>query len=301
VARSYRRAILPVLVMTSLLVGCSSTPSTPTSAELPEIDGEFGQAPGFSWSGTQPPEDLVVEVLHEGEGPEVTPESMVVVDYEGHVWGSEEAFDSSFNSDHFGHFPLDGVIQGWTGGISGNSVGSRLLLSIPSDLGYGDQGTQDGRIEGGDTLVFVVDVHGTYTQDETGGDPAAEEVDLPEDVGIDVEGDLGQPFSVTIDEDTEEPSSLASYPVSQSDKAELGEGDTALVSYIATTWDNDVLGATWLDPLGPDGGPQQVTIDDGSFFGELRGYRVGSRVVIVQPATEDDPAVAVGIDILAAK
>lgn len=299
-ARSYRRATLTILVTTFLIVGCSST-STPTSAELPEIEGEFGQAPGFSWSGTQPPEDLVVQVLHEGEGPEVTPESMVVVDYEGHVWGSEDAFDSSFSSDHFGHFPLDGVIQGWTEGIPGSTVGSRLLLSIPSDLGYGDQGTPDGSIEGGDTLVFVVDVHGAYTQGETGGDPAAEKVALPDDVGIVVEGDLGQPFSVTIDEDTKEPASLASYPLSQSDNSELDEGDTALISYIATTWDNDVLGATWLDPIGPDSGPQQVTIDEGSLFGELRGYGVGSRVLIVQPATEDDPAVALGVDILAAK
>lgn len=33
---------------------------------------------------------------------------------------------------------VGGVIQGWDDGIVGQKVGSRVLLVVPSDLGYGE-------------------------------------------------------------------------------------------------------------------------------------------------------------------
>ena len=53
-------------------------------------------------------------------------------------------------------FPLTGVIKGWTQGLTGKTVGSRVLLVIPKDLAYGDKGQGDAK---GD-LVFVVDILG---------------------------------------------------------------------------------------------------------------------------------------------
>ena len=52
---------------------------------------------------------------------------------------------------------LDKVIKGWTQGLTGKTVGSRVLLVIPKDLAYGDAGQGDAK---GD-LVFVVDILGT--------------------------------------------------------------------------------------------------------------------------------------------
>ena len=40
----------------------------------------------------------------------------------------------------------------------GRAVGSRVLLSIPPDLGYGEDGNKDAGITGTDTLYFVVDI-----------------------------------------------------------------------------------------------------------------------------------------------
>ena len=42
----------------------------------------------------------------------------------------------------------------------GQRVGSRVLLSIPSELGYGDRGVPQAGIKGGDTLVFVTEILG---------------------------------------------------------------------------------------------------------------------------------------------
>ena len=48
------------------------------------------------------------------------------------------------------------VIAGWDQGLIGKTVGSQVLLVVPSDLGYGYSG--NGSIPGGATLIFVVDI-----------------------------------------------------------------------------------------------------------------------------------------------
>ena len=52
------------------------------------------------------------------------------------------------------------VIRGWDDGLVGQRVGSRVLLSIPSELGYGERGVPQAGIKGGDTLVFVTEILG---------------------------------------------------------------------------------------------------------------------------------------------
>jgi peptidylprolyl isomerase len=51
---------------------------------------------------------------------------------------------------------LSQVVEGWTIGLSGMKVGSRVLLAIPPELGYGDQAQPD--IPANSTLYFVVDI-----------------------------------------------------------------------------------------------------------------------------------------------
>ena len=55
-----------------------------------------------------------------------------------------------------------GVIEGWVRALVGERVGSRVLLVIPPKLGYGAKGNADAGILGSDTLVFVVDILGSY-------------------------------------------------------------------------------------------------------------------------------------------
>ena len=50
------------------------------------------------------------------------------------------------------------VVKGWDQALVGRAVGSRVLLSIPPDLGYGEEGNKDAGIKGTDTLYFLVDI-----------------------------------------------------------------------------------------------------------------------------------------------
>ena len=52
------------------------------------------------------------------------------------------------------------VIRGWDDALVGQRVGSRLLLSIPAELGYGERGVPQAGIAGGATLVFVTEILG---------------------------------------------------------------------------------------------------------------------------------------------
>ncbi|GAA4220264.1 peptidylprolyl isomerase [Streptosporangium album] len=110
------------------------------------------------------PEKLVAKTVIKGTGPEVKSGQSILVQYAGKIWGSDVEFDSSWSR---GGQPImfqigtGKVIKGWDQGLVGVPVGSRVLLSIPPDLGYGKQGSGD-KIKGTDTLVFLVDVVAAY-------------------------------------------------------------------------------------------------------------------------------------------
>ncbi|MFF0247376.1 FKBP-type peptidyl-prolyl cis-trans isomerase [Streptosporangium sandarakinum] len=110
------------------------------------------------------PKDLVAKTVIKGSGPAVKAGQSILVQYVGKIWGSGVEFDSSWGR---GGQPImfqigtGKVIKGWDQGLVGVPVGSRVLLSIPPSLGYGEQGSGD-KIKGTDTLVFAVDVLGAY-------------------------------------------------------------------------------------------------------------------------------------------
>ena len=50
------------------------------------------------------------------------------------------------------------VVGGLDRGLLGQTVGSRVLLVVPPDDGYGAAGNTGFGVRGSDTLVFVVDI-----------------------------------------------------------------------------------------------------------------------------------------------
>lgn len=98
-----------------------------------------------------------------GTGPVAKPGESVTVNYTGWLYehgAKGKKFDSSF--DHGSPFTFalgaGNVIPGWDKGVAGMKVGGTRTLIIPSDLGYGAQGTPDGTIPPGATLIFDVEL-----------------------------------------------------------------------------------------------------------------------------------------------
>ncbi|WP_426309216.1 FKBP-type peptidyl-prolyl cis-trans isomerase [Cellulosimicrobium sp. E-16] len=111
--------------------------------------------------GYTAPTELVVQPLIKGTGPEVTEDQTVIAHYTGWKLDGEQ-FDSSWDRGEPSTFPLSGVVAGWTQGLSGQTVGSQVLLVIPPSLGYGEKSDENTHELAGETLVFVVDILAAY-------------------------------------------------------------------------------------------------------------------------------------------
>lgn len=94
--------------------------------------------------------------LVEGNGPSPNTTDKVKVHYTGWLTNGKK-FDSSLDRGQPIVFPLNGVIKGWTEGVSSMKVGGKRLLVIPPDLAYGSRGA-GGAIPPNATLVFQVEL-----------------------------------------------------------------------------------------------------------------------------------------------
>lgn len=158
---------LPVILMgvtvakaISVLATAEGTPVDPP-AGLPAITVDASGVPTIDFTGTEKPAELVVQPLIEGDGPALQLGSQVSVHYTGWLWDGN-VFDTSFARGGAASFTFaqGSLIDGWTQGLAGQPVGSRVLLIIPPELAYGDQ--ESASIPAGSTLVFVVDILAAY-------------------------------------------------------------------------------------------------------------------------------------------
>ena len=102
---------------------------------------------------------LVIEDVVVGDGTEAQDYNKVVVNYTGTLEDGS-IFDSSLKP---GRTPFTftlgagSVIKGWDLGVKGMKVGGKRKLTIPSDLGYGNNGAGNV-IPPGATLIFEVEL-----------------------------------------------------------------------------------------------------------------------------------------------
>lgn len=117
-----------------------------------------GKAPSVEVPDTDPPKELVSSYILEGDGEEVGADNSVLVQYKGVLWDGGKEFDSTYGREKLASFSLQQVVKGWAQGLTGKKVGSRVLIVIPPELGYGDNPPQGSEITKDSTLVFSVDI-----------------------------------------------------------------------------------------------------------------------------------------------
>ena len=96
---------------------------------------------------------LHYKVLEPGADEKPTLQDTVLVHYKGTLIDGTK-FDSSYDRGSPATFPLSGVVPGFGEGLTKVGAGGKIILYIPSELGYGNSPRPGGTIKPGDTLIF---------------------------------------------------------------------------------------------------------------------------------------------------
>jgi len=154
--------VIDVLKAYSSTAGATGTQQSNGGGTLPTVSAKAGSAPTLTFASSSPPRELVAKKMHKGTGPAVVKGEYVIAQYVGYIWRTKKVFGSSWTSGSPFGFVIgaspEQVIPGWDKALVGQTVGSRVLLSIPPAQGYGSTGASQAGIKGTDTLVFVVDI-----------------------------------------------------------------------------------------------------------------------------------------------
>lgn len=118
-----------------------------------QFNGE--EPPVLTLPAGDPNPELVMDVIEEGDGAVVTTGATVTSNYQGTSWNTGEIFDQSYGKTPL-TLPTTSVVPGFGAALVGQKVGTKLVVSIPPQYAYGEEGS--GHELAGQTLVFVIEI-----------------------------------------------------------------------------------------------------------------------------------------------
>ena len=305
-------SLVAVAALGSGLVACGSEEPEFGAGGI-KVTSEFGQKPTVTHREGDPEKALVTEVLKEGDGPEVKKGELLTANYLGQIWRDGKVFDNSYDRGAPSSFPIGigGVIAGWDEALVGKKIGSRVLLSIPSDKGYKETGNEQAGIKGDDTLIFVVDLMGAAANDTPlDATPATSAASK-----IKVTGELNAEPKVSVPAGTKAAAKPGKPVVFALGKGKpIAAGSQLVGRYVvydyagkkqASTWDGQP--AANGQPAQPGAPTDQLQVGPGpngqaGALDGLAGIPIGSRVLVELPPSKDAKGKAISafavIDIL---
>ena len=255
----------------------------PSSVDLDAVTVSGTSAPTVSVSAPFTVAATQRRVLLAGPGCPVAPGQSVTIDYLGLNGTDGKVFDSSFTKADRAHFVLDPqqIIKGLVTGLSGVSVGSRVLIAVPPADGYGSTGAASAGIGPTDTLLFLVDVKAARTPlSRAAGTAVTPRAGLPK---VTLDG-TGKPSIIV--PTTAAPADLVVQPLIKGTGATVTKGQTITVHYTGVIWP----GGKEFDSSWTSGTPASFAIGVGSVISGwdrgLVGQRIGSQVLLVIPPAQ---------------
>jgi peptidylprolyl isomerase len=279
-----------------VLAALSSCGGSGPTASLPTVSGAFGATPTITFPNSAPPSTLTSQVLTSGHGPVVQKGQLLVANYLGQIWRGK-VFDSSFSRHVASAFPigLQRVIPGWDKTLVGARTGSRLLLVVPPADGYGPKGQPSAGISGTDTLVFVVDVLGSYSSTSTGASTTGA---LHSGVGgVSVTWTSGKPPLVHVAPGTPAPKKPTVLVLSRGSGRPIAPGLVVLKYVVVDAKTNKVVDSTW--KTGYPDGEVAGNPSTPSLLDRLVGIPVGSRLLLSVPKSSSGGPYVFAIDVIA--
>lgn len=104
-------------------------------------------------TATKDPSGLYYDVVTPGTGNYPAVNSLITVNYTGKLLDG-----TVFDSGTINNQALSSLIKGWQIGIPHINTGGRILLLVPSALGYGN--AANGGIPANSVLIFTIDLTG---------------------------------------------------------------------------------------------------------------------------------------------
>ncbi|PWJ44490.1 FKBP-type peptidyl-prolyl cis-trans isomerase [Sediminitomix flava] len=160
-SKSYK---LPIIKEGENHVDYLLTQITEKTAKLSAIDVLFLEVALETWNVEKTKigfdftdSGLGIKILEQGNGDIPAKGDEIVVHYKG-MLENGEVFDSSYDRGTPLTFPIGvgRVIDGWDEGLTSIPVGTKAILRIPPEIGYGERSI--GRIPANSTLYFEVEL-----------------------------------------------------------------------------------------------------------------------------------------------
>lgn len=295
-----RRTLPALLVPLALLSACGSDSSAASDGKTDgssgcastkvldqvEVTEKKGEAPALDFEKPFAVEKTSCRLLHEGDGDVLEAGSTAIFHFVFVNGRDGKELSSSYGGDEPAEVVLDDeLLPGVRLGLEGVRAGSRVLVAITPDDGFGPQGDdpQSG-MKATDTLLFFADVTDARTP-------------LARAKGTKVAPVEGQP-TVTLAKDgaptitvpdTAPPPELVAQPLIEGKGAEVESGQTITVHYTGVLWDTgEVFDSSW-----EGGSPASFPIGTGGVIPGwdkgLVGRTVGSQVLLVIPPADGYP------------
>ena len=148
-----KKTILILAVFIAALSSCSKDSFDPTKQAAKDDAAIQAYLASNNITATKDLSGVYYKVLTAGTGAYPTANSLITVNYTGKLLNG-----SVFDSGSINSTALNTLIKGWQYGIPHVNTGGRILLLIPSALGYGN--TTTGSIPANSVLMFTVDLTG---------------------------------------------------------------------------------------------------------------------------------------------
>ncbi len=132
-------SLVLVFDVTGFDAGCETL--APRDEKYPEVDlGDGTAEPVITIAECmEPPAELEVEVLEEGDGAVVESDQNIMTKYVGVFWENGERFDGNWSETGVAFSTAEGrLIDGFRQAMIGQKIGSTILVTVPSELGYND-------------------------------------------------------------------------------------------------------------------------------------------------------------------
>lgn len=273
-------AVIPLLFLTA----CGSTkPESPPSALDLITVGGTNKAPTVTFK-TKPLTVKVTttKVVSAGKGTKLSKANSVKFNYALFNGKDGKQIESSFGKQTAGmDLSSSSLLPGLSKGLTGQTVGSRVLVAIPPKDAFGAQGNAQAGFGPNDTVVFFIELVSASTPLKTATGAA-----VPPKAGLPtVKVDGAKAAQITVPK-TPAPTKLIVQPLIKGTGPVVKAGQSIKVHYTGVLWKNGKK----FDASGDHGGPVEFPIGAGKVITGwdkgLVGQTVGSRVLLVVPPGE---------------